>query len=220
MRQINDQIEEKDTQLNQFLTALQIDQLHLNNFDYLKLPKQLLECCASISVRPSLLSEEIPKAVNSLRDASNEAEEIVRKIEESIEEEEKEHRKENAANGHQSDESLTDSSDESDSESSYKSKLKPAKSARKIKLKEFSKRYDQVSKYFLNANTSNMSLFEESKSMMSNLQVLSLPLAELTQKLPEIETVNSEESKVLIKNFFNPLRTVHITFYVVHYKSK
>ena len=160
-----------------------------------------MECCASISVRPNLLTEEIPAAVKSLRDASVQAEEIIGKIEEEIEREEKEHRKENAENGHQSDESLTDSSDESDNESTNKSRNKPAKSARKMKLKEFSKRYDHLSKYFLDANNSNNSLFEESKSILNNLQVLSLPLAELTKKLPEIETVNSEESKVFKKKF-------------------
>ena len=97
LRQINDQVEDKNNQLNQFMTALQINQLHLDNFDYLKLPKELLECCASISVRPSLLREEIPKAMKSIINVSLQTKEILDDIEETIEAEEKEHKKEQSS---------------------------------------------------------------------------------------------------------------------------
>lgn len=190
MRQINDQVEEKDSQLNQFMQALQINQLHLDNFDYLKLPKQLLECCASLSVRRSLLTDEIPKAMKSIVDVSVQTKETLQDIEEAIEAEEKEHREERAANGADlsEDDSLSDESSEEEEEDR-------SKEPRKAKLRQICKRYDGLQKSFVDANASNSSLHEAFSVISKNLQILSMPLAELTEKLPAIEPVDGENSK-------------------------
>ena len=113
------------------MSALQINQL---NFDYLKLPKQLLECCAAISVKPNLLKEDIPKAMKSIVNVSVQAKGILDEIEETIEKEEKEYREEKTKMG--ADDSLSDSNSESDEDE------KPSKinSFRNAKLKEISKR--------------------------------------------------------------------------------
>ena len=73
IRQITTQMAEKNAQLERFMLALQIDQLHLKDFDYLKLPKQLLECCASVSVRKTFLASEMPKMMKSIVDVSVQA---------------------------------------------------------------------------------------------------------------------------------------------------
>ena len=190
LRQINEQVEEKNNQLNQFLQALQINQLHLDNFDYLKLPKQLLECCASLSVRRSLLTEEIPKAMKSIVDVSVQTRETLQDIEETIEVEEKEHRKERLNTNYQAADSSSDSSEDEDPE------IRARKNPRKAKLKEISKRYDVLQKNFVDANASNASLHEAFNVIIKNLQVLSLPLAELAEKLPAVEHVDDANSKV------------------------
>lgn len=189
LRQINDQVTEKNTQLEQFMAALQINQLHLDNFDYLKLPKELLECCASISVRPTLITEDIPKAMKSIVEVTVHTKEILADIEDTIEAEQKQHRQESLG-----DDSLSDTSSSDDEED--EKKMKPTKSARKMRLREISKRYDLLQKNFMDANASNIALHEAFNSVTNNLQVLSLPLAELSEKLPEIEAINNIESKV------------------------
>ena len=187
LRQIISQVDDKNAQLNQFMSALQINQLHLDNFDYLKLPKQLLECCASISVKPNLLKEDLPKAMKSIVNVSVQAKEILDEIEEIIEIEEKEHREEKLQNGETDDDSLSES--DSDSETDTK------QSERSLKLKEISKQYDILLTNFNEANASNTSLHDAFSSIIKNLQVLSLPLNELSDKLPLIEQINDEESK-------------------------
>jgi len=191
MRQVTGQVDEKNSQLNHFMSALQIDKLHLDNFDYLKLPKELLECCASLSVRPGLLREDIPKAMKSIVNVSVQTKEILSEIEETIEAEEKEHRKQGGQNA---DESLSSSSDE---EGEHKSATNKFTSSRKTKLKEICKRYDLLSTKYADANSSNAALHEAFNSIMKSLQVLSLPLAEITDTLPKIEAINDEESKTI-----------------------
>jgi hypothetical protein len=53
-------IEEKDARLEEFLTALNIDESIINENRSSSLPKNLLECCASLSASPNLI-KEIPK---------------------------------------------------------------------------------------------------------------------------------------------------------------
>ena len=190
MRQINDQVGDKSAQLNQFLSALQINQLHLNNFDYLKLPKQLLECCASLSVRQSLLKQEIPETMKSIVNVSVQTKSILDEIEETIEVEEKEYRKQNSNNGHHTDDSLSDSSSSSEDE------VPSSIFARKKKLKEISKKYDLLLNNYTEANTSNTALHEAFSSIVKNLQILCLPLPELTAQLPQIDTqIDNANSK-------------------------
>jgi len=138
LRQINCQVDDKNAQLNQFMSALQINQLHLDNFDYLKLPKQLLECCAAISVKPSLLKEDIPKAMKSIVNVSVCSGQRTDDIEEAIEKEDKEYRDEKIKSGDNASQSDTDieSEDEEETTSSKSNK----NSVRYIKLKEISKR--------------------------------------------------------------------------------
>ena len=99
LRSLTGQVEDKNSQLEQFLQALQIDKLHLNNLDYLKLPKELLECCASVSIRPQLIKEEIPNMMKQTVDVSIQIKTILEDIEELIESEEKEHREDKRVRG-------------------------------------------------------------------------------------------------------------------------
>ena len=60
LNKIKSSAEVKNEKLNEFLSALNIDVSKLNNQHLTILPKNLLECCASLSTRSNLLTE-IPK---------------------------------------------------------------------------------------------------------------------------------------------------------------
>ena len=63
-------IEDKDSKLEEFLIALNIDVSNLNDNRSTLLPKNLLECCASLSTRPNLLTE-IPKHMGGIKFSLN-----------------------------------------------------------------------------------------------------------------------------------------------------
>lgn len=183
MRQINTQVDDKNAQLEQFLAALQINQLHLNDLDYLKLPKQLLECCASVSSKSNSIKQELAQVMKKIVDVSIQSKGVLEDIEDLLEEENKEYKQHNP----QIDSSESDSSD---------SEPEPT-NERKRKLRELLNRYDSLSKSHNDANTSNSALRDAFNSVLINLQLLNLPLAELSEKLPKIEPINNEESKVI-----------------------
>lgn len=158
-RSIISQKEEKDAQLDQFMTALQVDQLYLDNFDYLKLPKKLLECCASVSVRPKLVKEELPQLMKQIVDVSVQVKSQLDELEEMLQNEHNESRLEKKNN----DESLSDLSDsQSDDEEMYRraGKSKPKRSPYKLKMKEILDRYDLLLKRYNDGNTNNTTLHE------------------------------------------------------------
>ena len=114
-------------------------------------------------------------------------------IEEAIEKEDKEYRDEKIKSGDNASQSDTDieSEDEEETTSSKSNK----NSVRYIKLKEISKRYDVLLKNFNDANASNSALHDAFNSIIKNLQILSMPLNELSERLPAIQPINDDESK-------------------------
>ena len=195
LRSIVSQKEEKDLQLEQFMSALQLDQLHLDNFDYLKLPKKLLECCAAISVRPKLAKEELPHTMKQIIDVSVQIKSQLDDIEELLQNEHTESRLEKKNSGEQmSDSSSSDSQSDDEAYSSRKKQV-AKKSPQKAKMRDILDRYDLLLKRYNDGNTSNSALHEAFNSVIKNLQILSLPVGEITDKLPKIEEINDEESK-------------------------
>lgn len=127
-------------------------------------------------------------------DVSVHVKSILDDIEELLEAEHKEHKQDRLANGEDTDSSFDSSSDDEQSMPS-KYKANKAKNSRKIKLREFMDRYDLFLKQIKTGNESNQALHEAFNSVIKSLQILSLPLAELTEKLPTIEPIDNEESK-------------------------
>ncbi|CAF0926517.1 unnamed protein product [Brachionus calyciflorus] len=185
LRGINNQVDEKNTQLEQFLEALQINELNLKDFDYLKLPKELLECCASVSVNSQSIRGDLSKAMKKIVDVSVQTRSLIEEIEELFEAEDKEYRL--------SPDYSSDSS--SDDEDINSKKIKKPLTPRKKKLHDLLDRYDTLNKNHDDANQSNAALRDAINSILSNLQILSLPLNELSEKLPKIELISDDESK-------------------------
>ena len=123
-------MDEKNIQLEQFLSAMQLGQLNLADGDaafesFLKLPKQLLECCAALSLRPGLVRVEIPSAMRKIVDVSTQTKAILNDIEEAIEQESQDYKvfrradRENLSDNHEGfndddEDSALSSSDESE----------------------------------------------------------------------------------------------------------
>lgn len=195
-RTIISQKEEKDLQLEQFMTALQIDQLHLDNMDHFKLPKRLLECCAAISVRPKLAKEELPQIMKQIIDVSLQIKTQLDDLEEMLQNEHDANKAEKRNSGGSLSDSSDSQSDDDDDGKTYKN-MKTKKSPKKLKMREILDRYDLLLKRYNEGNASNTALHEAFNSVITNLKVLSLPVSELTEKLPVIEEINDEESKVV-----------------------
>ena len=124
-------------------------------------------------------------------DVSVHVKSILDDIEELLEAEHKAHKQDRLANGEDTDSSFDSSSDDEPS----KYKANKAKNSRKIKLREFMDRYELFLKQIKTGDESNQALHEAFNSVIKSLQVLSLPLAELTEKLPIIEPIDNDESK-------------------------
>lgn len=157
LREINSQVTEKNSQLESFLTALQLDQLHLQDHDYLKLPKQLLECCASVN---SSTRSEIPSCMKSIVSVSTQAKSILDEVQDILEEE------------HQSEDENDDDDDSSSDDEEDDARL----SERKKRMRELIRRYERLSKSFNDANKSNAQLRDAFETVMKDLDLLSLPL--------------------------------------------
>ncbi|CAF4410187.1 unnamed protein product, partial [Adineta steineri] len=48
--------ENKNRELETFMLCLQLDRVPLNN-EYLRLPRELLDCCAAVAARPNMAKD-------------------------------------------------------------------------------------------------------------------------------------------------------------------
>lgn len=167
IRQTTEEINEKNNQLDSFLDAIEINKLYLDNSDYLKLPKKLLECCASLNTQPNLIKSDIPNAMKQIVAISMTSKDLLDEIEELIE-------KENGKNSFETNENDMN---------------------RKARLKLITCDYNQLLKNYNEAFATNMTLRNEFENVIDKLKTLSLPLSELSNKLPKIEESNDEEVK-------------------------
>lgn len=170
MRETNNQVAEKNTQLDAFLAAMQLDQLHLQDHDYLKLPKNLLECCAGVNTRQtSLVKTEIPTLMKSIVGASTQAKSMLDDVQDMLEEEH---------HGSKSDDDSlsSDESEESSDEDDRRKYKKSPVSERKKRLRELVRRYERLFKSYTDANQSNAQLRDAFEVVIKDLQFLALPL--------------------------------------------
>lgn len=161
------------------MKALQLDELHLNDHDYLKLPKKLLECCAGINTRQggSLAKVEIPSLMKSIVGASTHAKSILDDVQDLLEEE---HEANRSAAESGDDSYSSDDEDEEEARNRGKRatvvKKKPPVSERKRRSRELIRRYERLMKSYNDANSSNGQLREAFDVVIKDLQLLSLPL--------------------------------------------
>lgn len=166
------------------MKALQLDELHLNDHDYLKLPKKLLECCAGINTRQggSLAKVEIPSLMKSIVGASTHAKSILDDVQDLLEEEHEANRSaaESGDDSYSSDDDDENDDEEEEARNRVKRaavvKKKPPVSERKRRSRELIRRYERLMKSYNDANSSNGQLREAFDVVIKDLQLLSLPL--------------------------------------------
>lgn len=197
---MNGSVDEKNQQLEQFMSAMQVDKLSLetNVFEnHLKMPKELLESCAGASIRANLTKVEIPSAMRRIVDTSVQTKSLLDDIEEMLEEEHREYKeykkqqngKYNGSNEPVSDSDLSSSS-ESESNDQHKRRVATSRrpnNPRKTKLKEILNKYDILSKSYKDSSESNKQLHEAFTQIIKNIEILSLPISELDSRLPKVD---------------------------------
>ena len=190
LRPLTNQAEEKNKQLEQFMSSLGIGERaslgdSASAHDHMKLPKQLLECCASLSLRPTLAREQLPALMRQIVDVSIETKSKLDDILEAIENEDKEQL--NDAPDASSPLSSSSFDENSASSEDDEKKHSAPSTSHKAQLRHLFNRYDMLLKRHTAASESNAALHAAFNATMKSLSLLALPVGELSAALPLVE---------------------------------
>ncbi|PIK57805.1 putative tyrosine-protein phosphatase non-receptor type 23 [Apostichopus japonicus] len=166
LRKVAGEIEEKDGELEQYMSALQVEQLKLGDEEPERLPQILLEVCAAISVK----EEPIKTLVTSMQDLST----VVLDV----------------------DSSLTDIADileeEENTEKQFQKDFGP-RSARNYD--EIKKDLTKCKELHSKASQSNTELRKAMGTHMENIKILACPIEEIQAALPSLRAAESSVDK-------------------------
>ena len=190
LRKISGNVEEKDQELDLFLTSLQVpntssliisfalislkyqlqvDQLKVH-LDPAGLPQELIDLCAAFSVE-SNVAQSLIEAMGNLSSVYTDVESSLAEIQQLL-------------------------SEEQENERIYQSQGKRPPS---MILKELSLEAGRYSEAHAKAADSNMLLHKAINSHLGNLRTLSLPLTEIQAQLPSIQVMESTKDQASIK---------------------
>lgn len=166
LRQVTAEIEEKDTELEQYMASLQVEQLKLGEEEPEKIPQVLLEVCAAVSVK----EEPIKALVTSMQGLSNvvlDVDGAINEIDAILEEEET-------------------------AEKQFQKDFGPrtAKSYDEVK-KDLAK----CKELHLKASQSNTELRKAMETHMENIKILASPLEEIQEVLPSLKAAEASVDK-------------------------
>ncbi|KAK4036584.1 hypothetical protein OUZ56_028630 [Daphnia magna] len=179
LRRVVGNVEEKDQELDLFLTSLQVDQLRVH-LEPSGLPQELVDICAAFSV-------ESKDVVQSLVDAMGELSSVYTDVESSLAEVQ----------------NLL--SEEQENERIYHGQGKRPPS---MILKELSLEAGRFAEAHAKAADSNNLLHKAINSHLGNLRMLSLPLSEIEVQLPNIRVLESSKDQAAIKELHRLLDKV------------
>ncbi|XP_033113884.1 tyrosine-protein phosphatase non-receptor type 23-like [Anneissia japonica] len=154
LRELGAKIEEKNSQLDQYLESLQVDQLRLQK-EPERLPQVLLEVCAAISVKPD--------AVKSLVQSMNELSNVVLDVDAELKEVQ----------------AIIDQEKEEEEAFSKECGTKP-----EVVTKEIVKELKKYKEGHTKASQSNTDLHKAMEIHLANIKLLGGPLEELQAYLP------------------------------------
>ncbi|XP_071484622.1 tyrosine-protein phosphatase non-receptor type 23-like [Diadema antillarum] len=163
LRRIGDAIEEKNKNLDQFLSAIQLEQLKLPGNDPERLPQVLLEVCAALSVK----TEPIKTLVNSMQELSG----VVMDVDSSLKEIE----------------GLLKEEEKQEAEFQKEFGTKSAKS-----LGEMKKDLAKCQELHTTASQSNTELHKAMQTHMENIKLLASPVETLQAALPSCKGANND----------------------------
>ncbi|KAL4217444.1 Tyrosine-protein phosphatase non-receptor type 23 [Mactra antiquata] len=170
LRRIASEIQEKNDELNQYLASLQLDQTSINP-EPERLPQQLLEKCAALSVRPTAIKD----LVDSMTAVSNVATDVdlgIKEIQQTLQ-------------------------DESTAELEYQATF--GKRNPNAILSEIAQECARLEEGHKIGSQSNNDLHKAMNTHINNLKLLSSPLDDLQKLLPSVDQGRDPESGDVIK---------------------
>ncbi|XP_077296502.1 tyrosine-protein phosphatase non-receptor type protein myopic isoform X2 [Arctopsyche grandis] len=162
LRKVCGDVDAKDNQLNEFMSSLQLDDLNVLN-EPERLPQDLIDICASISVKTDAIQNLI-ETMNNLADIHTEVESMFADIKSMIEMEE-------------------------GSEKEFQQII--GKRPPSIVSTELSREANKYLEAHNKANESNQTLHKAMTLHLANLKLLSLPLDDLSKHIPSLESVKA-----------------------------
>ncbi|XP_052237529.1 tyrosine-protein phosphatase non-receptor type 23-like isoform X2 [Dreissena polymorpha] len=170
LRRIASEIAEKNEELTQYLASLQLDQTSLNP-EPERLPQQLLEKCAALSVRPTAI-RDLVDSMTAVSNVSTDVELGIQEIQEKLQE-------------------------ESRLELEYQEVF--GKRSPNAALSEIAQECGRLEEGHRKGSQSNRTLHAAMNTHINNLKLLSSPLEDLQKLLPSIDKERDPESSDVIK---------------------
>ncbi|GAB6024218.1 hypothetical protein CHUAL_008917 [Chamberlinius hualienensis] len=161
LRRISMMINEKDEELKMFLTCLQLDQLRLMP-EPDRLPQELVDCCAAMSVRPTAVKQ----LINNMKELSgkyHDVDSLLSEIKELLTEDAKREKEYQTLTGH-----------------------RPTS----MMIIELSKELEKYEEAHEKAGESNVTLHKAMDYHIANLNILSGSLDQLNKALPSLEGID------------------------------
>ncbi|XP_063417338.1 tyrosine-protein phosphatase non-receptor type 23-like [Mytilus trossulus] len=170
MRTVGAEIEGKNMALLQFMSSLNLDPSKLN-FEPERLPQDLLEKCAAVSVRPNAI-KDLVDAMGAVSNTATDVELAIQEINDLIENDVKE--------------------DEEFQKQFGKRSQNPM-------LPEIKKDSDRFQEGHKKGNQSNVDLHKAMNTHITNLKLLAGPLEDIKNHLPSLERDRDPESESVVK---------------------
>ncbi|KAL3855251.1 hypothetical protein ACJMK2_014467 [Sinanodonta woodiana] len=164
------EIEEKNEHLTRYLSSLQLDGSKLNP-EPERLPQQLLEKCAAISVRPNAIKDLID-AMGAVSNVATEVDLGIKEIKQMLAEEE-------------------------EKETEFQKTF--GKRRRNLVLSEIEKECGMFEEGHKKGSQSNNDLHNAMNAHINNLRLLSGPLDDLQKALPSLDKEKSNEDEAIIR---------------------
>lgn len=170
LRKVGTMIDEKDQELDLFMTSLQLDYLKLHS-EPESLPQELVDRCAAFSAKPDAIQNLID-SMNKLADTYQDVEAMLQDVKELLQ--------------------LEDTK-----EKEYQELM--GKRPPSIVATDLTREANKYHEAHAKASESNQTLHKAMTLHISNLRILSLPLPDLKKQIPAISTINTPEDEAAIK---------------------
>ncbi|XP_057379338.1 tyrosine-protein phosphatase non-receptor type 23-like [Daphnia carinata] len=179
LRRVGGNVEEKDQELDLFLTSLQVDQLRVH-LEPSGLPQELVDICARFSVESKDVVQSLIEAMGELSSVYTDVESSLAEVQNLL-------------------------SEEQENERIYHGQGKRPPS---MILKELSLEAGRFAEAHGKAADSNNLLHKAINSHLGNLRMLNLPLSEIEAQLPNIRVLESSKDQAAINELHRLLDKV------------
>ncbi|XP_046962007.1 tyrosine-protein phosphatase non-receptor type 23 [Vanessa cardui] len=160
LRHVVSQVDAKNTELTEFMSSLQLDQLDVMDSDQ-KIPQEIVDRCAAMNAKTDII-QTLVDSMNSLAEIISDVEHSLNEIKSLIQE-------------------------ETMKEKEYQKQMGPRPPS--IVQTEISREYHKYQEAHSRTNESNQVLHKAMTLHIANLKLLSQPLDVLQNKIPSIENI-------------------------------